>query len=354
MKSDLDRARAFYVRKKFSRVIRLLEPQVFQFRESFDFYYLLGMSCLRSGDSGGAKTYLDRALGLKPNEKRALSGLAVVHLKRYEVTQAIQCYLDIIDDDPHNRLAAKGLKLLRKNADRERLTPLIESGRTDSLLPREKSRTWILVLIVSIVALATVSGGYLAYRSRITKPPRESEVAALSLKDLSAISVQSSDAKLELSDREIEQAFSAAKRFFADFRDNMALREINRIHLSNATESVKEQARTIASFIKPPDFTSISDPFSFADVIKEPLLYQGTFVTWRGRTSNVSIGKETISLDLLVGYDTNEVLEGVVLVIFDFGIDIANGRPVEVLGEVVFTDNGIALRGISLHKLADG
>jgi hypothetical protein len=353
MKQDMKTAHAWYRRGRYARVIRLLEPLIFKYRESFTFYYLLGMSCLRTGDTGGARTYLDRSLSLKPNDSKALAGLAVVHLKRYEITRALQCYLDIVDNEPQNRLARKGLRLLRRNADRDRLTPIIDSGRVEKLLPRDRRRSGLAVSAVMLLLFAAAGSAYYLYRDRFIPVLREPTVAALSIEDL-LLTASTSNNPHTLTEREIERAFADAKRYFAEFRDNLALREINRLLRSNASETVKTQARTISSFIPEPDFTTITDPFPFATVVSDPTLYEGAFAVWRGRTSNLRVGEDSIRFDLLVGYDTNEVLEGVVPVVVDFAIELANGRPVEVLGKITVAEPDIGLRAVSIHKLADG
>ncbi len=352
MKSDLKRARALYQGGKYAKAIRLLEPQVFRYRESFSFYYLLGMSCLRVGDTGGAKTYLDRALSLRPNETGALAGLAVVHLKRYEVADAIRCYLEIVDSDPHNRIARRGLRLLRRNADRERLTPLVESGKVFRLLPRHRRRSRTAVLVGLSIVIAAGAVVYALLRPGDRPTFREPEVAALTISDIETLAAGAGDVRYALSDREIRSIFDRAKRYFADFRDNLAIREINRLLLSNASPRVQEQARTILRFIPAPDFTTMRDGFTYAEVAADPPLYNGTYVLWRGRISNLEVGTDVIRFDLLVGYDTGKVLEGVAPVVLDFGVELSDGRPIEVLGRVDVARESFSVRGVSIHRLA--
>jgi len=352
MKSDLKRANALYRGGKYAKAIRLLEPQVFRYRESFPFYYILGMSCLHMGDTGGAKTYLDRALSLKPHDSRALAGLAVVHLKRYEITEALQCYLDITDSDEGNRIARRGLKLLRKNADRDRLAPIIDSGRVDRLLPKDRSRSALMFTVFFVVAILAAGGGYAAFRIANRPEPRESEVAALSLEEVESLTAASGEVRYALSEQEIRATFERAKRAFADYHDNIAIREINTLLNSNASPLVQEQARTILQFIEPPDFTTIRDSFAYETVAADPPRYEGAYVVWRGRISNLEIRSDRIEFDLLVGYDTERVLEGVVRVVLRFAVDLSNGRPVEVLGAIRTSGEGFFIEGTSIHKLA--
>ena len=354
MKHDLQKAETFYRQRKYLRAIRLLEPQVFRYRENFRFYYILGLSCIRSGDSSGARTYLDRALSIKPTNEASLLALAVVHLKRYEISDAIQCYLDVIDENPKSSAARRGLNLLKKNADREKLTPIIDSHRVDKLLPRERrSAKPYLILMSVIIVGGAASAIAVRYLNNIRAAPREPIVSALSLLGVDSFLSDDADLSFALTTEEIEEAFTKAKTYFSDFRDNLVIREVNRIVRSNASPVVKERARTIRSYVTPPDFTTIRDSFSFDEVAGDPSLYYGTYVTWSGRVSNLAIDEKSLRFDLLVGYESNQVLEGVVPIIYDFGIDLSDGRPVEVLATIEESGGSFSLRGVSIHKLVE-
>ncbi len=353
MKDDIRKALKLYDKGKYTEAIRLLEPQVFRYRDNFRFYLILGMSCLRTGDTGGANTYLGRAISLRPNDTDALLGLAVLHLKRFEVTEALDYLLTISENDPSNRNAGRGLKLLKKDSSRERLSRMAENGTFDKLLPRRRRKNVPIILIVAAVIAAAGIAAYLLTERFSQQPVREPAVTELSLKRLDEITSNTPSARYILTESEIRESFDKAKSSFRDFHDNLAIREINRLLLSNASGQVKEQARTIMSYIGVPDFTSIKDSFSYTDVAAEPLLYDGTFVVWKGRISNLNIGDETITFDLLVGYETSQVLEGVVPVVLDFAVNLTQGNPVEILGRItVPTDDTILLEGISVHKLA--
>jgi hypothetical protein len=62
------------------------------------------------------------------------------------------------------------------------------------------------------------------------------------------------------------------------------------------------------------------------------------------------------SFDLLVGYDTRKVLEGIVPVNFDFSETVDPERPLEVLGRIVPISasggEGVRLEGVALHQAA--
>ncbi|MBT3275128.1 MAG: hypothetical protein HN368_18380, partial [Spirochaetales bacterium] len=155
-----------------------------------------------------------------------------------------------------------------------------------------------------------------------------------------------------LTEKEIDTAFTDAKKHFSQFEDNLAQIEINRLLGSNASVEVKEQTRVIESYITEPNFTTLKDSFGFAIVEADPFLYANTYINWKGKLSNLAISSDLITFDLLVGYETNEVLLGIVPVVLDFAALLNQGEAVEILGKVSLNDsNGFFLQCISIHKL---
>ena len=353
MKGDLAKAQRLFQNGKYPQVIRLLESQIFKYRESNAFFYLMGFSCLHTGDLGGADTYLQRSLSLKPDEVDVLLGLSVVQLKRRSVEQALRYLLEILDEEPSNRKASLGLKILKRHATPDQAEGLANSPKIMKLLPGKKQLPVLpLTIFIFVIAVGTLSYFIVPPIVTKTRSPRQSEVAALSIRNIPALVEESSDARHQYSESEIEQIFKRAKRHFADYRDNLSQVEINRLLVSNASLAVKEQARTIAHYIQEPDFTTIRDSFSYLEVVAELPLYSDCFVTWRGKVANIELGTENIIFDLLVGYEEGKIIIGVVSVSINFAALINQGDPVEVLGKIVILDNlQPSIEGISIRKL---
>ena len=57
-------------------------------------------------------------------------------------------------------------------------------------------------------------------------------------------------------------------------------------------------------------------------------------MSWRGKIANLKVGKDAIAFDLLVGYEQEKELEGIVPVTLPFAADLANGGGIEVLGQI--------------------
>ncbi|MBN1835373.1 MAG: tetratricopeptide repeat protein [Spirochaetales bacterium] len=354
-KGVIERAAQLYRKRNFSQVIRLLESQVFRFRENARFYRLLGCACLRTGDFGGAESYLRRADQLRSEDPEVLLGLAAVHLKRGESDKALSLWLRVLDLQPRNATALRGLELLRAASATERYPDLHDTKSLARLLPPLPVRSWTIVLPVIILAVAGAAalGYFLGFPQLIHREPGSRPgVAEIELTDTRpSIALEPENPTYTMTEQQVERAFELAKKHLLDYRDNLAIREINRILLSNASVYVKEKARLLKTFVAAPDFTTIKDPFPFAEVREDPLLHRDGFVVWRGKIANVRVGEEEIRFDLLVGYEDERELEGVVPVSLGFASALEDGQALEVLGQVVVTDSSIALRGISLHRL---
>jgi tetratricopeptide (TPR) repeat protein len=353
--STLQQASRLYRRRRFAHVIRLLESQIFRFRENPDFFYLLGCSCLRTGDLGGAESYLRRADQLRPQDSATLVGLAAIALKRSEADQALELWLKVTEFDPHNRVATRGLELLRRAAAREDPLLLRDRRRIEGLFPGVPLNPRALsVPLASLAAAALLAAGvvlvlrYLPQRGFSGRP--EVREVLLSVGQ-PALDSSLETARYPLSEKQVQDSFEKTKRYLLQYRDNLATREVNRILLSNASAYVKEKARLLATFTRVPDFTTIKDPFGFREVATDPPLHAGCYVLWRGKVANLRMAGDAVSFDLLVGYESQQQLQGVVPVAAAFAAELADGDAVEVLGRVEVPSGKLALAAVSLHRL---
>jgi hypothetical protein len=342
-------------------VINLLVPQVYLFRESFDYYYLLGMSCLYTGDYAGAYSYLRRALDLD-RRPDAMLGFAAALLRRRQTDVALRTYLDILDIDPHNRRAQRALRMLRNIENPEEAVEWFEDRRIRRILP--PIGVYVPRAVIAVGVVAVVVAGALAVRpfvGRLVDPvmetlfaPARREGMELLTRDAEQTPLTTSEtARFMLNEREADRLFRRIGDYFNARRDNLVRRELNRIAQSNAHPRMKARAELIRDYLEVPDFTSMKDNFSFNEVIDDPRLYAGVYVRWRGRAANISVGEELIRFDLLVGYHDRRVLSGVVPVVVDFAVLLEDDQPVEVIARVEQSgEQDIRLHATSLRRLS--
>ncbi|MDR3200722.1 MAG: tetratricopeptide repeat protein [Spirochaetales bacterium] len=362
-KTALLRAARLFKERKFAQVIRILEPQIPAYRENAKYFYLLGMSCLYMGDYGAAITYLKRCVGLDYRNTNAQLGLAVVHLRRNETEESLRIWLEILDDNPQNRHARRGLQTVREIAGVEKEGEGFESlfdGRKDLALvpsPGFFLPSWAKVLVgIALAVFALVPAG-LILKERLSQ---KSESAR---PEIASVMIETGDLVLDtgiravnmMTEQEVRLTFQKIKDLFDTFQDNLARREINRLLLSNAGQAVKNKVRAFIPFILTPTFADFSASFSYQEVMADPALHEGCFVRWKGRISNINISQNRINLDFLVGYEDQKVLQGIVPSWMEFAASLEQTFAYEVIGMVMLPETagrpGIQLQIISLHEL---
>ncbi|MDR2101729.1 MAG: tetratricopeptide repeat protein [Treponema sp.] len=367
MKLDpiLTKATRLARRGNYNSAIKTLEPEVNRYYGSFRYYYLLGTSCLYTGDFGGALTYFKLAREIKMRDPSVLLGLAVLYLRRGETDRAVDFYLEVQELDEHNRIAKKALRVIRKYAGLENLSHWLESGGLSRLypplpaLPLTLRRVGVPLAAILLTVLLT---GTVLFKLRILPLPfRDAEREGLAT---SALAREEQDAPVQiggsyryiLTINEVLNIYGEARTLFTQKRDEAAKVSLNRILESNASEPVKNKARILISYMEPPGFDTLQDRFTYGEVIKEPALYRDCYVVWRGMATNLDTRQNMTTLDFLVGYDTRSTLEGIVPVVFNFSVSVNPERPLEILGRVVpvlaanASGQDIRLEGVALHQ----
>jgi hypothetical protein len=353
----LRKARRSYRRRNFTLVINFLEPQVFMYRESYEYYYLLGMSCLYTGDYSGGYSYFRRALDIDERVD-AMLGLAAVLLRRREMDKAIRAYLDVLDVDQHNRRARRALAWLRSMDDPDTVVDWFESRRVRRILPRIGPflPRWVsLPLGAVLVAAIVATAGPIVFDSIagwFAPPDREGTELLSTVGRRDQLVTDVSEARYTFTDGEAARLLNRVGDYFNDRRDNLVRRELNRIALSNADAETRERALLLREYLTEPDFTTLRDNFTYQEVIDEPDLYDGVYVRWRGRVTNLEIGTDAIRFDFLAGYESRRVLDGIVPTRVEFAVLLENDQAVELIGQVEQHAQGIALRVTSIRTLA--
>ena len=349
---------------KYEAAIRTLEPEVNRYHGSFRYYYLLGSSCLRTGDFGGALTYFRLAHDTKMRDPLAILGLAVLYLRRSETDRAVDYYLEVLEADPKNRVAKKAMKVIRKQAGTDTFSAWLEAGRLSSLYPPIPfpgfSTKEVFAALAALMVVCVIAFGLLIQFKLIRNPfnPRGSrqviaEFALTSEERMEPLQTGGSYRYI-LTRVQALDTYERALSLFTSYRDEAARININRILESNAADSLKNRARIILSYMETPGFDSFrrSDNVKYSDVAIDPILHRDVHVIWRGMATNIETSDSQTTFDFLVGYDTRKTLEGIVPVVFNRAVAINPERPLEVLGRVVpgESEGRISLAGVAIHQ----
>jgi tetratricopeptide (TPR) repeat protein len=357
---------------KYETALRTLEPEVNRYHGSFRYYYLLGNTCLRAGDYGGALTYFRLAHEANSRDPLAVLGLAALYLRRSETSRALDYYLEALELKPNNRIAKKALKMIRRNAGTDRFTAWLEAGKLTSVFPpvafpgltvKEK-----FCLFAVILALAVSAFGVMVHLKYLPNPfnPRGERQGitggSLTYEERLEPVQTGGSYRYEFTRVQAVETYEKALSLFAAYHDEPARVNLNRILESNAAESLKNKARIVIDFMKPPyrdpptfDTFKRGDNISFQDAEKDPVLYRDVHVIWQGRAANISVTDNETTFDLLIDYDPSNkttIMRGTAFVAFNHAIPLNPGRQLEVLGRIMPSgiDGRINLEGIAIHQ----
>jgi hypothetical protein len=360
----LTKANRFARSGKYEAAIRTLEPEVNRYHGSFHYYYLLGSSCLRAGDIGGAQTYFRLAHETKRKEPLAILALAVLSLHWGKTDRAVDYYLDVLEVDPKNRVARKAMAVIRRQAGTETFPDWLEAGKLTSLYPpipfpgfstKEILGTLAVLLAVCLLTFSVLIRTKVLPNPFFPKGSREGiAVLSLSREDRMAPVQTGGSYRYVLTRVQALDAYEKAIALFTAYRDEAARVNLNRILESNAPEGLQNRARIIISYLEPPGFDTFNrgDNVEYSEVLADPLLYNDVHVIWRGMATNVVTADSATAFDFLVGYDNRRTLEGIVPVEFHYAVSLNPERPLELLGRITLDspDGPIRLEGVSLHQ----
>ncbi|MDR1971168.1 MAG: tetratricopeptide repeat protein [Treponema sp.] len=367
MKLDpiLTRAIRLARRGGYDAAIKTLEPEVNRYHDSFRYYYILGVSCLRVNDFQGALTYFKLAREVRIRDPNALLGMAVLYLRRGETGRAVDFYLEVQELDPKNAVARKALAIIRRYAGQNRIADWLESGEFRKFypplppIPPDPSR--LLMPGLAVLGALTLAFLLLIRFHVITLPgsrgPRPLVSGTVLEQEDRQRPVETGGAyRYILTRNQVLETYDRGLSLFTEYRDEAARLCFNRLIESNASEGIKEKSRLVISYMEVPGFDTFKrqDNYAYGEVIKDPVLYRGCHVIWQGMATNIETFPTRTSFDFLIGYDTRQSLEGISAVEFDRAVAINPERPLEVLARIVPVSGGrgeeIRLEGLAIHQ----
>lgn len=353
--SVLDRAKRSFSRKRYYDVISLLEPEVINYRDSFIFYYLLGLSCLYTGDIGGAGSYFQRARQIKMRDPDLLAAQAALYLRRGNIQQAVDYYLEILEYAPKHKLAKKALQFLRLKADEDTISDLVSTGKIARFYPclRFGVPKIVPVILASVMVLVLgILQFALPSAAKAVKGAPRADLTSFELnpEERENLVETGGTARYILTAKEIETSWTKARALFQSWRDNAAQVEVNRLLSSNASSPVKQKARLLMTWFKAPGFDNLKDNYDYSAVMADPVLYLDCWVIWKGMAANLEQTPQGISFDFLVGYDTRNRLEGIISAVFEGHVAVDTDTPLEVLGRLVPENGRTVLNVLAIHQ----
>ncbi|APR65267.1 tetratricopeptide repeat protein [Borrelia anserina] len=362
----------YYNSHRYSDVVKLLEKEIFFYKNYYFYHYILGMSYLRMGNLGNAQTYLKKAYTLNPTEPDVKQSIAILFAAQNKEDKAIQIWLKMIEENQEIKRSELSLETIRKNPIQGALF-LNRNKIYDKIFPEIKVKTGknLSKLIKILLTLAILSflliSTFLLIHSKETIKVTSNNSQAKEKKAINNIAAYIDDIKINnkekienhegqfvfiLTGTEIKNSFQKIKTYLKKGKDNFARIEINKILNSNASESIKLKAKNLASFISRPDFLTFNDHIILKEIKKNPLIYSNVYVKWEGIVNNIEKKNNIACFDFYVGYNKNS-LEGIITTKTTFDIDINFKDCVEILGQIEYDydKNILTLNAITIRKI---
>ena len=357
-KSLFDTARKYLKKRQFSKVINLLEPHILEYRQSFQFFYILGVACLYQGDIGGCEEYFQSARHIKMNDVNLILGQAVLFLKKCRIEKAIEYCVDAINLEPENPRPKKFLKLLEKYGDVDTITEWNYNGKIKAFYPELPRKSFLPQVLISVASVALLVGAFFLIRP-LVKLDNRADLSNFSLSyqdksNLTEKNIASSVYKYILTQSEVERIYEDAKKFYNTYNDNEAQRCINILLNSNASASIRQKARQLMDYLEEPVFDSKLEQYSFSEVSKDLHLYQDCYVIWTGRVTNVNSNENFFNADLLVGYEDMKKIEGIAPLQLSSEILVNPEKPLKVLAKISINDGRLLLLGKAVYQPLTG
>lgn len=378
-KTPLERALHYLSRRKFTDCLLALEPALDLYRDNFNYYLVGGIACLYLDDFGSANIYFQKARQFSQTNPTLLLGQAVLFLRHGDMDRAVQYYLDVLEQEPNNRVAKRGMTFIREKGNYEEIYRLNISKGLRKFYPSLGVNPAIFSGIISAILIGITAFAVfflLSHRSpheiRFFNSGNglEADDFYLSTDDLKNIIETDSESLSSyfLTEKEIEKLYKNAYKHATEsvdgndnlHRTNLAHSEANKILNSNASKTVKVKAQEIIDVIEAdrehePTFGTLLDNFSCDEVLKNPLMYDGCWVIWTGMLANAKTENGVSKCKFLVWDENMEHHFGSFDLIFTSvpTTPISGDRIIQVLAKVKLEEGLNGKKVITLIEKAD-
>ncbi len=365
----------FYRRGRYRETLLILQRAVASLRAHFYIDYLSALCMLHLDQYDRAFELITRAAREFPSEIVFSEMMAYLHLKsavNVDVFTATIVQLGLIDSsfrvrrlfDRASKADADAFAHFQKRTrisecvtrippPREPLRlQFIFNGKRKSAAARPRfGRKLLLTIPLSALVISAVA--YIVLFKPLSRGSAQSDSlfaedeAALRRYPVMDIAAAKASYVYTSSER-LLQDYSRARKLVKEGDSNEGLILVNRILNSNASVHLRERAAFIKKFVLVQDERKAS-VIASAELLNNPLLYNGVVVILRGKAVNVRTKNNSTSLELLVGAKAN-MFECMAEVLFRDKVNIVEGDETELKAiflHAVKERNVIVVEGIS-------
>ena len=165
----------YYNSHKYSEVVKLLEKEIFLYKNYYFYHYILGMAYLKMGNLTNAQTYLKKAYTLNPTEPDVKQSIAILLIAQGKEDKAIRIWLKMIEENQEIKRSELSLETIRKNPIQgtlffnkkktyDKLFPEIKAKRGENLF----NSISIVLTAVGLISLVLVTFLFINSKEIIT------------------------------------------------------------------------------------------------------------------------------------------------------------------------------------------
>ncbi len=379
-----------YRKGRFLEVLALLDsPALLSTGDPYSIV-LCAMACLQLNKFSRVEELMSKAGSIAPQYPFYNQLRAFLYLKAApDFESALLFYGELLAKNPSDRILSKSVARLRRvknfeyfqrnvrindfvgltKPDRNlfwRFTSLKTSRATKKsfekkFFPRRIRRIFFfvtLVIVCALIAFYSFRGIRISCpNNEISFPSRFNEIDQVTLDgsgfDLIERISKKKQPEYYYNSETLQEDFRISKQLIKSGRLNEALKKINKIIHSNANMSVRERASFLKRFIMAIEDREW-DEIAYSEIMKNPHLYGGYSLKWKGKIANLKKRHNAIVFNLLINYRTTDQFDGMAEMYCEqCGESIKNGDIVSVKG--IFMDVILAgtpyLRGREVELL---
>ncbi|GEM_PF-5487949 len=305
----IDLIRNYYRRNQFAKAKDLIKKAIAAGHRSVEILKYSGLIALLENDLTAAEASLKRVRKVEEADAEVLNALAFINLKNKDTEAAIDLWLEILDNDPENRLAKKNLQRMKKMMD---VDAFIGKAKASAYIRGGMELPFSLKIpgfILAVLLLAVSVWFWLDNRveENGTFTPRKS-ASSVKLPVLDDFILSDINTLYSFDSEEIPKMFKDAKRDIKKRNFNGFIIRLNKILHSNVKDSVKQRFVMLREFLPEPEtFSDIRLPIRLTELFNQQTIYEDCYLVLNGKVENLKVDGNTTSFNMKIrDMDTGE------------------------------------------------
>ncbi len=351
----LQTAEKCIIQKKFLQASKVLIPHVTKYKSHYYFMYLLGVISFNLDNYDDAYAYFSRAREISSTQSDPLLYLSVIALVSNNLPRSLEYWLRILESEPENKYALRGLKHVENiGDDLEKIVTISGNPYKSGIVPLLVFAGQRLTKALTITGMSIVISGLLfgaiwtgmrGYKTYVQTQKNNERKNIISQLNDSSFAKNLPDEKdfnihyISLSPNAIRDTLINLEKQFIAHDDNRAWVSVNTILYSNALVSQKKRAFLISKYLQDKNFASETNVtwFDYSEVSQIPWKYNNVTIKWKGTV--VFMEKDDKKdFQFLVGFTGNSSeLKGIVPLFIPSILDLKDGDEVELVAKVIFS-----------------